>query len=224
MDRDEQNGLYYILHDGRKMYMKRSFELDGAADYYRALSIEQDTDSPHCYFTKKESLKGKTVVDCGAAEGIFALDYIDEIEELYLIEPDPEWTEALSYTFQPWEKEVHIINKFVGREDESEHNIFTLDSFLSNSDVDIIKLDIEGAEEDALIGARKTLKINEHLRLFACVYHNEDDEEKVRQILQEGWKTICRKGYMLLIWGGWKGPKLNPPFFRKGVIEFIKNS
>ena len=51
--------------------------------------------SPHCYKIQTEEFIGKTVFDCGVAEGNFALDIIDFVEKIYLVECDKGWLKAL---------------------------------------------------------------------------------------------------------------------------------
>jgi FkbM family methyltransferase len=52
--------------------------------------------------------------------------------------------------------------------------------------VDYIKMDIEGAEQNALKGARSTLA-KFHPRLALSAYHRPDDPEKLPQLVREGW-------------------------------------
>ena len=57
----------------------------------------------------------------------------------------------------------------------------TIDN-LVKSKVDYIKLDIEGAEQDALFGAKNTIK-KYHPILAICVYHKAEDWYKIPQIV-----------------------------------------
>ena len=60
-------------------------------------------------------------------------------------------------------------------------NIDTIDNLI-NEKVDFIKLDIEGAEQEALLGAKKTIqKYNPILAI--CIYHKAQDWYKVPQIV-----------------------------------------
>ncbi len=52
--------------------------------------------------------------------------------------------------------------------------------------VDYIKMDIEGAEQRALIGARATLA-RYHPRLALSAYHVPDDPEKIPRLVHEAW-------------------------------------
>jgi len=52
--------------------------------------------------------------------------------------------------------------------------------------VDYIKMDIEGAEQRALLGARETIR-KFHPRLSLSTYHRPDDPEKIPQIVRDAW-------------------------------------
>ncbi len=53
----------------------------------------------------------------------------------------------------------------------------TIDNII-NEEVDFIKLDIEGAEQDAILGASQTI-LNSHPVLAICIYHKAEDWYKV---------------------------------------------
>jgi len=59
--------------------------------------------------------------------------------------------------------------------------------------VDFIKMDIEGAERNAIAGAAATIK-KHHPRLAICVYHLEDDRNAVPRVVHTAWsgyKSSC---------------------------------
>ncbi|MEA1915773.1 MAG: FkbM family methyltransferase [Campylobacterota bacterium] len=58
-------------------------------------------------------------------------------------------------------------------------SINTIDNLIDEK-IDFIKLDIEGAEQDALEGARETIK-NDHPILAICIYHKAQDWYKIPQ-------------------------------------------
>ncbi|MEA3370155.1 MAG: FkbM family methyltransferase, partial [Campylobacterota bacterium] len=62
-------------------------------------------------------------------------------------------------------------------------NIDTIDKIV-NEKVDYIKLDIEGAEQDAIDGARETIKKYKPI-LAICVYHKAEDWYKIPQKVLE---------------------------------------
>jgi len=101
-------------------------------------------------------LKGKVLLDVGAAEAIFALNAIDLVEKAYLFECEKEWIDALELTFAPWKYKVEIVHKYVS--DRNNGNHITIDNFLEEKSKKnlFIKMDIEGYEQAALKGATKT--------------------------------------------------------------------
>lgn len=59
--------------------------------------------------------------------------------------------------------------------------------------VDFIKMDIEGAEKNALVGAHGTLA-KYHPRMALSAYHLPGDPEKIPELVRQGWAgyhTVC---------------------------------
>ena len=196
---DEDKKLFYVIYHDKKMYMsKKKTSEEQVKEYLRFLYMEQDDDSPHKYLTEKFDIeKMSVVVDAGVAEGNFALDIIDRVKKLILIEADDDWIEALQYTFEPYKEKVQIIKGFLGNVNEG--NNITLDNILSGEHIDFIKMDIEGSEPDALRGATTLLK-NCKPKLDICVYHNEFDQKEVVQILERfDYNIKLSKGYMVFL-------------------------
>jgi len=85
-------------------------------------------------------------------------------------------------------------NEVVPVTGEEKVQVDTLDSYIENSDMDLnvglIKVDIEGAEQDFLAGARKTI---ERFRpvLLISIYHNADDFFNIKPII-ESWNLGYR--------------------------------
>lgn len=195
---DTDHSLYYVQHNNKRMYLSREFsDEEQVKMYYRSLCIEQDISSPHRYQTDKFHVsEGDVVLDVGVAEGNFALDVIDIVDKIYLIESDKRWIEALQYTFAPFMNKVELIHGFVGMDEPMEVSI---DSILHRHKVDFIKMDIEGCEVKALMGAKQVLKEND-LKLAICAYHNPEDEGSIKKILEEmGYRTEVSAKYMVFI-------------------------
>ena len=142
----------FVKYHGKKLYMPKNMSNDEIVAYLRSIEIEQDSRSAHCYFPYHTEMKNKVVVDIGGAEGNFALDYIEEIDRLYIFETDDKWIVPLSKTFEPWKEKVTIIQKFVG--DGTNHTIKLDDYFSYGERIDIIKMDVEGAEAMVLKGSQ----------------------------------------------------------------------
>lgn len=72
-------------------------------------------------------------------------------------------------------------NAHHGSHDYQALNINTIDNLISKK-IDFLKLDIEGAEQDALKGAKNTIKKYKPI-LAICVYHKAQDWYKIPQII-----------------------------------------
>lgn len=161
------------------------------------VECDQFENSPHLYVAEKQKVSG-ILVDAGVAEGNFALRYIDDVDKAYLIESDPRWLEVLRLTFAPYNEKVIFIDKQLGKRNNDIE--VTLDTIIGDGVCDFIKMDIEGAEPDALLGAINVLKHN-HPFLSVCAYHNIEDEKYIRFILNAlGYTTDCSKGYMFYLY------------------------
>lgn len=218
---DDSVGLYYVMFDGKRLYLKRNWNdfiyRDGKL-YLKYLYGEQDFNSPHLYEEGDVYVEeGDVLIDAGACEGNFSLHNIDKISKVYLIECDPDWMEALRYTFKPYEDKVVFINKFLSNHDDG--NNIRMDTFVDGK-VDFIKMDIEGEEINALRGARRILATNKNIKCSICAYHRHDDEIKIKGILSEfDIKTSVSRGYMLF-YGDQSVVEV--PELRKGIVRGIK--
>lgn len=223
--RDPVNaGMMYVMHNGRRMYVKREFRFRfQVQNYYNSLRVEQDMLSPHRYLLEgRHPPKGCVAADLGGAEGMFALDIIDSVRKVYIFEGDPGWLEALRLTFAPYGDRAEIVGKYVG--DRTEGGMVRLDDFFRDREIDYIKADIEGWEERMLEGASGILgsKVS---RVLCCVYHREDSEARVSGFLRErGFSVSANERYMIFIYSGQvTGEPLRPPYLRHGVLYAQKN-
>lgn len=203
----------FVKYHGKKLYMPKNMSNDEIVAYLRSIEIEQDSRSAHCYFPYHTEMKNKVVVDIGGAEGNFALDYIEEIDRLYIFETDDKWIVPLSKTFEPWKEKVTIIQKFVG--DGTNHTIKLDDYFSYGERIDIIKMDVEGAEAMVLKGSQQILATYEDVIVLVCLYHSGNDEREIKNLLS-GYECKYRPGCMFFLW---ERP-LSEPYLRKGVAEF----
>lgn len=191
--------MFYVPYKGRKMYFPKDWDEEKVIHYYRSVVAEQDKRSPHCYtHADYEISHGDVVVDVGAAEGIFALDIIDMAKKVYLIEADQEWVEALQQTFKDDSEKVKIIRGFADCVAEGER--ITLDSLLME-EVNYIKMDIEGYEKPALLGAKRLLQESNQIKCAICAYHCKEDEIWIKDFLKEqGFVTDVSNGYICPDW------------------------
>ncbi len=194
---DEDAQLYYSKWMGKKIYLKREYDNEQkVADYLKNIYAEQVANSPHCYKCDGfEAEKDDVLVDAGAAEGFFALERVDIVKKVILIESDEGWVEALKCTFAPYGDKVEIVNRYLS--DISDDKNVTLDELdRDNQPITLIKMDIEGAEVNALRNT-KFINSNRNIKIIACTYHYENDEKKIKEILDNaGFETHYSKGYM----------------------------
>lgn len=197
---DAVSGMRYLFYKGRKMFFPREWDDEKITEYYRSVAMEQDDGSPHCYRHGSCGVrKGDVVVDAGAAEGIFALDCVERAGKLYLIESDEKWIEALEQTFYEDRDKVCIIHGFLDSYHDGEH--VSMDTLFGGQEINYIKMDIEGAEKEALAGAAGILENNENIRCAICSYHCWGDEQRIRGILEShGFITETSKGFMCPNW------------------------
>ncbi len=194
---DSSCGLFYVLTSkGNKLYFNKNFkDKKGVLDYYKSILMEQDDLSPHRYLEGDFNVKdGDVVVDVGVAEGNFSLKIIDRAKKVYLIESDPSWIEALYHTFSNYSDKVEIINGYVSSYNEG--RIGTLDRLIEEK-IDFLKMDIEGAEYDALIGASNLLSKSDNMKAAICCYHSDFDQVLIEgELAKHGFRCSTTAGYM----------------------------
>ncbi len=209
-------GFPWVEHGGRRLYFRCGTGADEVVRDYRRLLSEQDPASPHRYRTDSfEVMEGDLLMDIGAAEGIFALDNIEKASRVIIFEVDEAWVAALKRTFGPWRDKVEIINRYASDTD-CDGNL-TVDTALQDYGPDaplLLKLDVEGAEERVLRGAREALS-RPGTRAVVCTYHRDGDHGRLSGAMRGmGFEVSTSSGWMLFV----HGKKLGPPFFRRGVI------
>ena len=208
---DELENLPYVIHNDKKLFFPKSCSDFAIKNSYRLLLIEQDENSSHRYLKSYNEITGKILLDIGTAEGMWALDAMGYVEKMYLFECEEKWIKPLTATFKPYKNKVEIIRKYVSDNNSENHNTITIDTFLSNKDCNNlhIKMDIEGAEQSALEGAKNTFENGRNISFSICTYHKEDDAEKISRFFSErNYSYEFTKNYFF-----------NYPHLRKAVIR-----
>ena len=71
-----------------------------------------------------------------------------------------------------------------------------IDNLFAGKTVDFIKMDIEGAEKKALLGARETIKKYKPL-LVVCIYHRQEDFFEIpftiKKIVEDEYRFYIRQ-------------------------------
>ena len=211
---DEENNFPYIIYKNKRMYFPKTHTREQIIEYCHGIFMEQDRQSPHSYIKDGFEVKeGDIIVDAGVAEGNFALDNIDIASQIYLIEADPIWADALRITFKDYSDKVTIINAYLDSQSFDDH--VCIDN-LNLPKINYIKMDIEGFERNALLGAVRTLEESSDIRLAICSYHNNGDEKWIRAFLSDyNFETDTSKG---LMFAEWQPGALVDVDFRKGIV------
>ena len=198
--RDEEKHPY-VIYEGKRLYYPDSYHFPkcNGTEFIHDIMYEQKDNSPHLYLKGENDIQtGDTIIDAGTCEGNFAIRFIDKVKRVYLIESDPLWIECLERTFRPYKNKTVICNKYLTRYDSN--NTITIDSLVSHEKINFLKMDVEGAEIDALLGAKRTL-LNNNVKCSICSYHKMNDEENIKFIMKAlGYKTSASKGYMFFLY------------------------
>ena len=171
------------------------------------------------YFRHCKLKKGDNVIDAGAYPGDFAMYAAKIIEngKVMAFEPDRVNYEKMLANIRlnkieniiPIEKALysregvigfldrHTENSSINKNGETKVKITTLDKELKRlkmKKIDFIKIDVEGAEFEAIKGCRKTIKNNPLLELAIASYHIVNGEKsrfKLEKVLKKmGLKTF----------------------------------
>lgn len=142
--------------------------------------------------------KNECLVDCGAYDGDSIMDFAHATDSqyayIYALEPDVESCKAIECNMRKHNLEnVEIVPKACGKEisvqsftsnvmgiyadadGEITVEVDRLDNIVSGDHkVSIIKMDIEGAETDTLLGAKEIIQDDRPI-LMVSIYHKKDD-------------------------------------------------
>lgn len=188
LDRDQN--LPFVYHNCRRLYFPEFYSIEKVKKDYRALLIEQDIRSAHRYVRSYSELQNQTLLDVGAAEGIFSLDTIDFTKRVILFECMEHWQKPLKATFAKWADKVIFVKKYVGN--KSTGDFVTIDEFLPGEEKQnlFMKMDIEGAERIALEGAKQTLTTGRNIQLAICTYHRKGDPEYMENLVKNSGYSV----------------------------------
>lgn len=216
---DKTWGLPYIYHNGKPLYYPQGTDAISIRVSYAQFLSEMDNKSPHLYCEKAEELRNRILFDCGVAEGLFPLTYIDLFDKIVLFECNPKWINALKATFAPYQDKVSIVNMFVS--DTVSEKSTTLDYYAETNNIwpGFIKMDIEGYEESAINGASKILQNCNDIICSICTYHTPTAEANIVATMKDyGFSPSYNHGYMFFFYE----KKITPPCLRRGVVRFYK--
>lgn len=199
---DDTFFIVTLLGIRQPLYWNRNLPV---ADLYRVAAECLDPTDWHYYeVPETRVLPGDTVVDCGAAEGIFSLTVLERARRIGLFEPSRTFAQSLGATFANYAK-VMIVPAGVGaRETEapfSDDSIYgqfradgdgiltritTIDKWASENGgrVDFIKADVEGYELELLYGSAETIR-RDHPRMALTVYHKQNNWQEMVDFVRD---------------------------------------
>lgn len=160
------------------------------------------------YYDKRVwgELVGETYIDCGGYNGDTALQFISncvDYNKIFVYEPLKELNDLCRsnlqyfidegdlkvenlaiYKFKDelrFSKEAGKGDSFINNDGELIVKSTSLDEEI-NERITFIKMDIEGAEKDAILGAKEHIK-NETPKMAICIYHLVDDYWKIPELI-----------------------------------------
>lgn len=147
-------------------------------------------------------------VDCGAYNGDTIESFLRKTNKQYkriiAFEPDQKNIEALRQRGKRivvvpaacWSEDTEVCFQEGGSSgtvEKAEHNenvirvrAQAIDNVIECKDATFIKMDIEGSEYEALLGAYKTIEKNRP-KLAICIYHSDEDMLRLMELV-EGWR------------------------------------
>lgn len=191
------------------------YKLSGKIDYLFECEISDD--EPYSSFL---NLSNENFIDLGAYNGDTVIDFINhdpQYRKITAVEPDVKTFKKLQNNTGEL-RDISLINACVsdkcgmltfnmqgGRnsalsQDGTPLQSITVDSL--ETDATYIKMDVEGAETDAIIGAKNTIKQHKPKMLISA-YHRTDDLIKIPQTvleLRNDYKIYLRHFNYLPAW------------------------
>jgi FkbM family methyltransferase len=165
---------------------------------------EQSDPSEWHYYQVAETrvLAGDVVADCGAAEGLFALQAAQRAKRVFAIEPLPLWIDCMRATFRGVENVEILPYALSDRpgtqrirasglltqldpEGDIEVQVETVDNLFEGrgTEVSYIKADLEGHDLKMLEGAKETI-LHHAPRIAITTYHEVRHADHMRTFLR----------------------------------------
>jgi FkbM family methyltransferase len=142
------------------------------------------------------------VLDCGAAEGLFAFYASLHGSKVFAFEPDQGFCQTMKKTFANFPNTTiqqcalghkagtatlsrnEIFSKITSGSDGVQVPIRTLDETVRNEKVTFIKADVEGFEFRVILGAEDLIRTHRP-KLAVTVYHPQNNVEEMKDFLRE---------------------------------------
>ena len=147
-------------------------------------------------------------LDVGTPRGLFALDVIDKVSKVYVIERASRWWKPLEATLAPYKDKVELVKGYLSgkkkkleeRKEEKKEKRIRLVNLLEQCGQQrvFVVLDIEGKELEVLRDAQEYLQSAKNpITLAVCAYHHASDYEDLKSFFESiGYHTETQPGYM----------------------------
>lgn len=199
-DGDEYQQVYFRGIRSPLFWPKRL----GIFDLYKAAADCLYEDDWHHYEVPETTVQtGDVVLDCGAAEGVFALSVLERARHVAIFEPSPDFAESLQRTFGGAPNATIVpaaLGSFEGKAFLAGNSLYgavsmdggmpititTIDAWANrtNMPVNFIKGDLESHEFEVLKGARATIRAYKP-RIAFTVYHPGNNWREMAAFLSD---------------------------------------
>ena len=190
---DDLEKVYSLLADdlSRKTFENTvKYKITGKLEYL--YDCETQEDEPYDSFLKLGM--DESFLDLGAYNGDTVADFVKRVsdyDKIIAVEPDSKTFKKLTANTENI-KNIRLVNLGIsefdgmgnfgmrggrnsGASKEGKEILFsTVDSILNGEKVSFIKMDIEGEEKNAIIGAKETIIKYKPKMLISCYHRNED--------------------------------------------------
>ncbi len=217
----EFDKIYSLLADdlSKKTFLNLiKYKISGKIDYL--LDCETDENEP--YETFLHLSDNESFLDLGAYTGDTVVDFVGRVEdytEIIAVEPDIKNFKKLSLNTKDF-KNVTLYNAGIsdsvksgmfsmkgGRNSTSdkgktEIEFLSVDEICKGKNVTYIKMDVEGEEENTILGARETI-LNSKPKMLISAYHKTDDFLKLPKAvlrIRDDYKIYVRHFRSLPAW------------------------
>lgn len=206
-NRFELINLFKILGDieSKKVFLNIiSFRLTLSRKYLK--SVARDIENIYFDDSVYKLSRNETFVDVGAFDGdtvkLFVMVNSNKFKKIYCFEPDNKsYWNLKKFVDKKGDKRIKIFKYGLGLKSETVYftndgglgskvsksgdkiEIKNMDSILKDK-ITLIKMDIEGCEQDALLGSKKII-LKYKPKLAICVYHNLSDLWKIPLLIKK---------------------------------------
>ena len=146
-------------------------------------------------FKRTHNGEKDTDIDVGSTRGLLALDVIDKVSKVYIVEHAKRWWKPIEATFAPYHDKVELVKGALS----GKKKISLADLLEKCGEQRVfVMMDNEGKELEVLYDAREYLQSAKNpIMLAVCAYHRTTDyDDLIRFFNAIGYHTETQPGYM----------------------------